>query len=173
MSNKDKQFRTPDPHYGVALAKSVQSDLITEEESNLIEIFISEVNALSQITDNRKYRIAHALVSFREYCPPYQSCTLPEIFVAIERYRTGSNHAASTQQILLLIVKRFLLWLCESNYAPTLDAKKSKKSPSSLLASQRQQKTSLQTTKYKPSSMQQKIQETEHFLNSSMTAWDE
>ena len=39
MSYKDTQFRTPDPHYGVALAKSVQSDLITEEESNFIEIF--------------------------------------------------------------------------------------------------------------------------------------
>jgi len=66
MSYKDKQFRTPDPHYGVALVMSVQSDLITQEESNLIEIFISEVNALSQISESRKIAISSSGATLRQ-----------------------------------------------------------------------------------------------------------
>jgi len=127
MSRTDAHFRSPPRHYVTSLAEAVQSNLITEEESNFIEIFISEVNALRQITEHRKYRIALSLISFRKYLPPYQTCTLSEIFVAIERYRAQSFHKAATQRTLLIIVKRFLLWLCDSEYTPSLDAKKLKK----------------------------------------------
>jgi integrase len=54
----------------------------------------------------------------------YQLCTNQEIFISIENYRSCSGHSDSYQKTLLSIYKRFLLWLCESEYNTTLNPTK-------------------------------------------------
>jgi hypothetical protein len=116
MPRKSPSFTTPPCPYTTTLANSVTKKIITPDESQIIELFISEVNVLHQITDHRKYRIARAIIVFREYISSYLTCTTPEVYVAIERYCTKSNHKESTQRITLVSIKQFLIWLRESEY---------------------------------------------------------
>jgi site-specific recombinase XerD len=100
------------------------SGKIKPEEKHLIQLFISEVGAIRQITTHRKYAIATALLNFKEYIQDYRTCNTEDIFISIEQYRSSSDHAESYQKVLLSIYKRFLLWLYESEYNTTLNPTK-------------------------------------------------
>jgi len=106
------------------LTEGVESQLFTQRERHLIELYISEVNALSQITAERKYSLVVALTHMRKYIADYHTCTTPEVFLSIERYRSSGKHMESSQRIYLSAYKRFLLWLVESGYNKTIDANK-------------------------------------------------
>ena len=106
------------------IERAVTSKKINPEEKDLIHLFVSEAGAIRQITFQRKFQIAFALITFREHIQDYHTCTTPGVFVAIENYRSCSGYAPNTQAVTLIICKRFLLWLHESGYNTSLNPSK-------------------------------------------------
>jgi len=105
---------------------NVAAQKITSKEKILIELFISEAGVIRHITPQRKFAIAISLVSLRNYIGDYLTCTTPEVYISIERYRASSGHSESYQKITLSTYKRFLIWLHESEYNTALNPTKIK-----------------------------------------------
>jgi len=122
-----RQFRNFSYTYLAALTDATVRKDITQEENHLIKSFISEINANRKITEYRKYQIASALITLRNYFPNYTTCNMPDIYLAIENYRSDGNHKESTQRNRLATLKRFLLWIHENGYSPNLNGEKLKK----------------------------------------------
>ena len=124
----DTQFhRSPEQVYKAFhrfIEEAVHSQKISLKEKSLIELFISEISTLHHISAHRKYAILTALVKFKDYIQDYSTCTTQDIFISIEHYRTMSGHSPANQNMTLGIYKRFLLWLCESEYNTTLNPTK-------------------------------------------------
>jgi integrase len=104
-----------------ALDNAIKNGILSEAEIKMIKSFISENSAQSRITNNRKYNLAHAVIIFRQYLPHYKDCTTQDVYLAVEEYRSSTNHSEIYQSNNLAACKKFLIWLAESGNNSHID----------------------------------------------------
>jgi len=122
--------------YLKAMDNAFENGILSGTEVEMIKSFVSESNAHSRITNNRKYNLARSAIIFREYLPHYRDCTTQDVYLAVEKYRSCTKHSEIYQSNNLAAFKKFLIWLAESGNNPYIDptriAKIKVKAPKSM-----------------------------------------
>jgi len=113
----EKQYRK----YLRAMENAVRNGILSNAEVEIIKLFVSESNAHSRITNERKYNLANSAITLRQYLQDYQHCTTQDIYVAVEEYRSSTAHSQLYQSNNLAACKKFLIWLAESGNNPHID----------------------------------------------------
>jgi site-specific recombinase XerD len=115
-----------------ALARHTAAGRLSESDRNLIDEYVLELSSASKIGGQRKYTIINELVLFRRFAGcDYKDLTTPGALKAIQALKTGNSSkgkpfSPKTLQTVIVVVRAFLLWLVENNYA-TLNSEKIKK----------------------------------------------
>jgi len=110
-------------HASNLLSKAVECGKITEEERSLIDEYIGELVAVSQISPVRRYKLIGLLIRNHEFHPPYKECTLKDVYCALDRIKTaikddGSpRYKRNTIVDMVQMIKRFFIWLSENEYS--------------------------------------------------------
>lgn len=114
------------------LDKSVSAGAITEQERQIIDEYIEELCATTQISPTRRYKIAGTIVRTHAYFPEFSACTLSDVYKAIETIKTATKEdgkprfTKNTISDYVRMVKRLFIWLCENGYSQ-IDIKKLEK----------------------------------------------
>ncbi len=118
QSNKYYLERIP-----ILLSKGIDSGRINERDRELIEEFIAEIVAVSQITPIRRYKLVGTLIRIREHLlTPYADSTIADVYTAIDNIKgaiDGSEkprYTAHTLHDYLRMLKRFFVWMSENEY---------------------------------------------------------
>ncbi|MDD1728660.1 MAG: tyrosine-type recombinase/integrase [Methanospirillum sp.] len=116
------------PH---SLEKALKRGAITERDRELIDGYISEMQALHQLSNNRVMKLITTLLGWRnnKLLPEYAQVTMPDLFSGIQKLSTANNtkgvpFAQNTKYDYVVILKRFLLWMIENELITTLNEKK-------------------------------------------------
>ena len=103
--------------YQNGMKKAVNDGRITEQDSILIKSFLSEIQACNDISAMRIYKLSYQLIGMRKWLPPFVEITTSVLFAGIEDYKNNSGYKDNTQGDMIKILKRFLIWLVESEEA--------------------------------------------------------
>lgn len=123
----NQRFHNPDNYYLEHIKKllddNIKSGRINTTDRRLIEEFISEIVAISQISPTRRYKLVGIIIRNREYLPPYADCSISDVYTAIDRIKTGTKadgtprYTKNSVTDLIQIMKRFFIWMCENGYS--------------------------------------------------------
>ncbi len=109
------------------LVKRLENGTITLQDKKLIEEFTSELSSDSHISTSRKYKLTIHLTTLREFLPPYADCDLQDVRDAIEGVKDATKtkkdgtvvarYKPNTITDLVMLLKRFFIWLVENDYS--------------------------------------------------------
>ncbi|MCX6690999.1 MAG: site-specific integrase [Methanoregula sp.] len=114
---------------GNVVSNALQENRITEDDSHLIQEFVSEISATRNICTGRAYKITYSLTTIRDFVGPFRQNTIADIFTGIDRLRTATNpdgtprYKQNSIGDLIRFLKRFYLWMAENHYT-TIEEKK-------------------------------------------------
>ena len=119
-------------HSSTLLEKAANEGKIDEEERAIIEEYIGEMVAISQISPVRRYKLVGTIIRNHEFHPHFTECKINDIYRAIDQIKTATNpdgtprYKKNTIADLVQMIKRFFIWLAENEYCE-IDLKKLKK----------------------------------------------
>ena len=91
----DREFHRIDRTYAsTAVRKALTRGLLTRDDADLINEFVTELQASRGITLIRVNKIVSHLISWRLYLEPYRTATTGDPFSAIAAIKEAKNRAA-------------------------------------------------------------------------------
>ncbi|MEA5036854.1 Tyrosine recombinase XerC [bioreactor metagenome] len=114
------------------LQKAVEDGRINEDERAIIDEYIGELVAVSQISPVRRYKLVGTIIRNHEFHPPFTECKIKDVYHAIDLIKTATaqdgtpRYKKNTIADLVQMVKRFFIWLAENEYCD-IDLRKLKK----------------------------------------------
>jgi integrase/recombinase XerD len=127
INDECDRFHTTDAKLAIYTKNSIRNAIaenrITQDDGNLIHEFITETAASGNLKPCRKFKLTSILVQLRGFLPPFRSCTMADVYHAIEKIReaktpTGKvRFSPDTIADYMRTLKRFSRWLAENGYA--------------------------------------------------------
>ncbi len=133
----NQRFHKPNTYYlehiPILLNRGVESGTITKHDKRLIEEFMAELVAVSQISPIRRYKLVGILVRLREHLSePYADSSITDVYTAIESIKSSTDEEGNPRFKLNTIydyirtLKRFFVWMVENEYSTVPMTKLSK-----------------------------------------------
>jgi integrase/recombinase XerD len=117
---------------GNVLNRAIEEERITEDDSQLIQEFVSEISATRHISAGRGFKLHYTLVNLRDYVGPFKENTIADIYSGIDRVRNAKKQDGNPRykqnsiSDYVRFLKRFYLWMIENKYT-SIDEKKIQK----------------------------------------------
>jgi hypothetical protein len=112
-------------HYQSLIVKAVADGRVTEQDMRQITAFLSEIQALNDISSQRILKLAYLLVAVRRWFPEFSKITTTVLFTGVEDIKSKSGLTLHTQGDVIKLLKCFLLWLHEAGETdPSLNISK-------------------------------------------------
>lgn len=107
------------------IEKAIQEGRITMRDEELLQMFISELRATANISNSRASKIIGLLVGSRRWIGPFAEVDTGQLYLAIDKINNYPDFTRNTKADVSRSLKRFFLWLHESQYsAPGLQVEK-------------------------------------------------
>ena len=110
----EEQFREQIEY---VLTSAVQEERITTRDEELLRLFIAELKATANISNSRAAKIIGLLVGARRFIGPFIEVDTASLYLGIDRINSHDKFKQNTKADIIRSLKRFLLWLHESEYA--------------------------------------------------------
>ncbi|WP_292488910.1 site-specific integrase [Methanoculleus sp. 10] len=125
----DRGFHRIDRTFAsTAVQKALAKGTLTRDDANLINEFVTELQASHGITLSRVNKIVSHLINWRLYICPYRTATTGDLFSAIATIKEAKNQRGrpfkqNTLHDYVMFLKRFYLWLIENGYSDVPEKK--------------------------------------------------
>ncbi len=105
-----------------SIEKSLAEEVSTKKDISLIREFVNERRAAAGISLSRSNKIAYTLVGLLRFLPSYEDLTIGDVYAGIEGMNNGLSSKGTpfmqnTRHDWILILKQYLFWLIENEYA--------------------------------------------------------
>jgi len=107
---------------GRSVEKALSKGVATKKDISLINEFVNERRAAAGISLSRTNKITYTLIGWRRFMSSYPELTIGDVYAGIEARNNGLNSKGTpfmqnTRHDWILILKQFLNWLIENEYA--------------------------------------------------------
>jgi len=121
LSENDKFHCFKDDYAERSLNTALEKGSITQDDVDLIRLFVSERRIVNAICAKRVLKLASSLITIRRYVGPYKQITIPEVYLGVERINNGTSFKGTpftqnTKSDLIQVFKQFILWMIENEF---------------------------------------------------------
>lgn len=131
----DSEFHHVKPVYADrSIKRALEEGQINQNDLDLIQEFISELQASQNIGLARTNKIIYALITWRRFICPFSEMKIFDIYRAISDLKNAKSsrdrpYKVNTIHDYVMFLKRFSLWMIENNYSELPKEKISKIRP--------------------------------------------
>jgi site-specific recombinase XerD len=111
-----------------SLSKALISGQITEDDAQLIRMFVSRCSIVDDIKLKRQLKLTYTLVNWRRFIQPFRNLTIYDLYEAVKQIKNGTTKegkpfAVHTIADHVAILKQFYRWLIEEEISTIPAAK--------------------------------------------------